>query len=585
MDSESTEQVTVGDSQVANSGQPESTGAADHPALTGSVEQPARPRVARPSAFAQLLAWNPALEWLAASLLTVAAIVLHVVVFRSAGGLWRDEINSTNLAAMQTLAEVWKHIEYDSFPIFWVLVLRCWQAIIGDGDTGYRILGMCVGLACVAALWRATRRMINGPPLISLALVGLSPIMLRFGDSLRAWGFGILWMWLMMTAVWDYSREPSGRRWLWAAIIGVLSVQASYYNAFMLFAAAMGGCTVCLARRDWKTIAGILGAGVLAAVSLLPYYAPIARHRSWVILVEKELTYSELLEKWEAALNAAGSDISRVWMALCVLAIGGGLIRWVWQDKRQPGSRDVALFSVVAMVVGSALYLVLLQQMHRITESWYFLTWMAFAGLLADVALGSLSGSRSWIRLARWSAAVAIGVYVWPVDWRETHIRHSNVDLIAKYLSEASRPKDLVAVLNWEQGITFQRYYHGQAPWLTVPDIAEHRIHRYDLVKEKMEHPLSIDDTIAIGLRTLDSGGRVWIVGDPSVHPSGSFKLPPPPLPDTGWHSAQYAIVWNQDFKFQLFTRATQQHPYSIGMETPTAEYERSMLQMWFKER
>ena len=64
--------------------------------------------------------------------------------------------------------------------------------------------------------------------------------------------------------------------------------------------------------------------------------------------------------------------------------------------------------------------------------------------------------------------------------------RQTNIDLIAAQLREQAGPNDLILVYPWYCGITFNRYYHGAAPWTTLPALSDPRIHRYDLLKEKL---------------------------------------------------------------------------------------------------
>ena len=49
--------------------------------------------------------WLVRAEWVVAVSACLWAVVVHVVVFLNAGPLWRDEVNSYNLAAIGTLAD------------------------------------------------------------------------------------------------------------------------------------------------------------------------------------------------------------------------------------------------------------------------------------------------------------------------------------------------------------------------------------------------------------------------------------------------------------------------------------------------
>src|SRR6266481_3326054 len=63
---------------------------------------------------------------------------------------------------------------------------------LSDNDFALRTLGMTLGLLVLAALWWAALRLTGRPPLLALLLFGLSPVGVRYGDSLRAYPFATL---------------------------------------------------------------------------------------------------------------------------------------------------------------------------------------------------------------------------------------------------------------------------------------------------------------------------------------------------------------------------------------------------------
>jgi hypothetical protein len=103
-------------------------------------------------------------------------------------------------------------------------------------------------------------------------------------------------------------------------------------------------------------------------------------------------------------------------------------------------------------------------------------------------------------------AALAIlPFYVWPKILE----RQSNIDLVAKKVTELAKPVDLIVVAPWQYGISFNRYYKGTARWITLPKIADLRVHRYDLFRGKMVSPHPIDDVLEEIQRALAAGNRV----------------------------------------------------------------------------
>lgn len=147
--------------------------------------------------------YPPRIEWFAAVLVTAAILWLHIHFWRNAGGLWRDEVNTVNLAMSPSLAD----LSHDSFPILMPLSVKLWSTMRGT-DLWLRLLGMIFGLAIPAAFWavaRATRR----PPLFSLVLFGLNSLLICYGDSLRGYGIGTALIVAALAATWSFLKNST----------------------------------------------------------------------------------------------------------------------------------------------------------------------------------------------------------------------------------------------------------------------------------------------------------------------------------------------------------------------------------------
>ena len=181
-------------------------------------------------------------EWLIVVLTLCISACLHIRFVTHVGGLWRDETNSVNLASLASFGEIWRSLDYDSFPILFFLVLRSWLELFGlYNDTALRALGCITGLGLLGALWYNARAFGVRWPVLSLALVGLNPMLIRYGDSTRAYGLGILLIVLTFASFWrlvDSPASPPTKRVLTAAVLAVLSVHCLYYNSVLLFAIA-----------------------------------------------------------------------------------------------------------------------------------------------------------------------------------------------------------------------------------------------------------------------------------------------------------------------------------------------------------
>jgi hypothetical protein len=165
------------------------------------------------------------------------------------------------------------------------------------------------------------------------------------------------------------------------------------------------------------------------------------------------------------------------------------------------------------------------------------------------------------LRLARLAAAAVFTALLLPAAWQEANLRMTNVDRIAQHLGHHARRRDLILVNPWFYGVSFHRYYQGKARWMTIPRLADHRMHRYDLFKARMVSDEPIGDVLGAVSRTLRSGHRVWIVGAYDVPPAGQppIVLEPAPGSPWGWADAPYTASWSYQLGAFLQGQATRQ--------------------------
>ena len=367
----------------------------------------------------RLWGWVNRFEWLAVLLTACLAVALHVRFITHVGGLWRDESNSVHLATLPTFAEVLRFLDYDSFPILFFAVLRGWSGVFGsDNDAALRALGFIIGFAVLWALWFNARAFGIRWPVLSLALIRLNPMLIRYGDSTRAYGLGIILILLTFRSFWCLVNKPSppdARRVLAATALALLSVQCLYFNSVLLLAIAAGAVAVAVRSRMWRTVGIVLGIGVLAAASLLPYVPMMRWMREWTFMVSYP---ADLAWLWKRTCEVIGSpDPLSVWLWLGLFVVGLGVVAsfavaqlWRGFARRRiieanagrvtlssaPLNRDEphalpdgTLFAVVAVIVGVAGYAAFLRMLHYYTQPWYYITLIAFAACALDVIFGA----------------------------------------------------------------------------------------------------------------------------------------------------------------------------------------------------
>src|SRR5207253_2469437 len=120
-------------------------------------------------------------------------------------------------------------------------------------------------------------------------------------------------------------------------------------------------------------------------------------------------------------------------------------------------------------------------------------------------------------------------------------MRMTNCDKIAIAVEQRASSEDLIIVTSFFYGVSFQRYYHGQASWLAVPPVADFSLHRWDLLREAMARPDPMPDLLSHAETVLRDGHRLFLVGKlgPPL-PEEAESLPPAPQTEFGWQMEPY---------------------------------------------
>ncbi len=527
----------------------------------------------------RLATMAPVLEWAVALAVTSFLIALHINFFISAGPFWRDEVNSIEMAARPSLQDLWASLGHDSFPALYSLVLRAWAWIgAGGSDLGFRVLGLLVGLALVATQWFNAWKLSRAVPIVSLVLFAVNPLVILVGDSLRPYGLGTLLIVLTFTLVGRMLIQPTKGNVILAAVLAVLSVQCLYTNAVLLLAIGLSAAIVAARNAEWNKVLVVLGIGLAAAISLLPYLGPIRQAQDWLSILQMPTDFALMRQTFFEALSTPGftlllgNPVSFAWQALYCLGLpAAGLVLLLHRAMLTRIQRDLVLFSVLVVLTGTAGSLLFLKQARVAPQPWYFLPLMGLAAAAFDVLLNRLITSKDGRLLQVVLAACAFALVAQPI-YQHSSRRQTNIDLVAAIVSDGAAKEDLVLVDPWFYGVSFQRYYDGPAPWTTLPPLADHTIHRYDLLKQSILSPPPVAPLTEAMSRTLRSGNRVWVVG--ALPEEG--ELPPlgSPPSATGWHCEDYLNVWRLHLGAFIRDHAVRVETFMPPFDGPTNPYE-----------
>jgi len=260
---------------------------------------------------------------------------------------------------------------------------------------------------------------------------------------------------------------------------------------------------------------------------------------------------AHLLSRWEPfnlALGNPASIMPSVWYVIFLAAIIGAgyelILIWNREDRHRSA---VLIFAVLVGVLAPLAYFGTFRLSGYRSHPRHFVPLIALLAANIDLMVAQLSRNQ-WVRLARLLFVIA-ALVLFPIAVLPKILeRQTNIDLVAQKLQENASPNDLIVVNPFFLGVSFYRYYHGQTPWVTVPVINEHRIHRWDLVKAKMMMPFPLGDLEQKMGATLRSRNRIWFVGRIKILRAGETPLSPLPAPDPeyGWQAFIYRSAWSE---------------------------------------
>lgn len=509
-----------------------------------------------------------AAEWWFAALATLAVLALHLYFLNRVGGLWRDEVNSVNLAQGE-----WRNLTHDSFPILFPLLLRGWNELgLGSTDLTIRSFGVLMGLLLTVTFWISARWTRSAPPLWSITLVALNAWVIYYAASVRAYGLGSALIAFCAAAAWRFIQQPDKKTWLLFTLTAMLSVQTLYQNSALVAAICAGAGAVAWRQKKFKLIVAIFCAGLVAALSLLPYWINITGMAAGAAPLRMDFdSFTARLQ-----LNTLLAFPLPQFYWLWPLLIGGVLLRAIGGIfSKNPDDRS--LFSAVMILVGAVAFWFFLFHANFPVQPWYFLPPVALAAVGLELALPRPAGK---FRALLFGGLAALAIISGIFGVRVLDYRFTNVDQFAKKISGAARTNDFVVVTPWQFGITFARYFHGPCAWESVPPLGDHTAHRFDLIQIQMKNPEAMSPVLAKISTTLQAGSAVWIVGE--INDVGGTNAPgvppPPPLPRTGWHETPYRFAWNNQLGWLLHRHATNLECLDRGFAEDVNFNERSPL-------
>jgi hypothetical protein len=328
----------------------------------------------------------------------------------------------------------------------------------------------------------------------------------------------------------------------------------------------------------------LIAIGIVAAISLLPYWQIFKEAQQWSALTKYPATFLWIWKVLSQALAAHGHFMFEIWIGLFILGIAAAVNL---QFNRLPDvsktERDFVLFCAITMVTSIALLLTLYNLINIRTEPWYYLPAMA----LAAVSLDAILRRKGYlVTVFRIILAILIVVFSWNAVWQKVHTRQTNLDIIASELERSADKDDMILLHPWYYAVTFQYYYHGPAVFMAIPPINDFKVHRYDLVKEKMASADPLEPIFSRITSTLVSGRQVWVVSHMSFPSKEKLpcSLPPAPHELYKWRLIPYMDCWWEQTGYFINSHCLECTVVQLATDTLVNSYEDcyiTLIQGW----
>ena len=507
------------------------------------------------------------IEWLIAILLSAAVLFLLIVRGANAGALWRDECGTVQLAQMPTVFDIIEYFDHQTFPPMVPLIVRVYIQFCGGSDAALRCLGIAVGVAFVWAAWCNARTVTHGVPLLSLAVFGLSSTFLTWGTTVGGYGFGAVLIILAFTmgAKLLLARTPSAILGAFIAILG--SCQFAISNVTLAVTIGLSALLVAMIHRAFKT-AAIVATIIVCCALIGALYLKIFSSGEWRILFRQS---GHLWDLWREFTGAYGASLFHTWVVrscfIAVMIAGGWMLGKRGFHRLDSSESSVLPYALLVALLSPVAYLAVLSLSGYRTKPWHYVLLLALLAATIDT-ISMLISRAPWLRVARVIGAILAAIAAAAPAWSTVHERQTNIDIVSKKVAELAQPSDLIVVAPWQYGISFNRYYRGDTPWITLPTMDDHRIHRYDLMLAKMTSPHPIDDVLDKVSQTLAAGNRVWLVGGVKTFDPGQAPLilPPAPKDRFGWDSAAFSESWWE--QVSAFVREHGEHGQTVSLQS-----------------
>jgi mannosyltransferase len=284
------------------------------------------------------------LAW-AAALIGIAATAL-AAIGSWIPSLWGDEATSILSATrpLPSLLSMLMHV--DAVHGLYYLGLRVWVDVFGPSAFSVRLpSAFAVGVCAAAVTWMCGRARSLRFAVLAGTIAVVLPRLTYAGEEARSFAFSAAFAAVLCAIVVEVSRRPSpsGRWWVWYAV--VLSIGTWAFLYFMLMTLAVGAAVLLVPtlRPQWRRWLAASGAASVIAAPLLLLAATQTGQIAYLRVQTPVTVESVFVQMW----------FGSVWVAviawLLIIVAATAAVRALLRARTADGERTPPLLETLAL--------------------------------------------------------------------------------------------------------------------------------------------------------------------------------------------------------------------------------------------
>lgn len=167
--------------------------------------------------------------------MAVAALLRFATIAKAS--IWHDE-GFTMMLSGRNIGDIWIGSAHDVHPPLYYEVLHFWMNVFGRSELAARSMSAVAGLATIFIAYKLVRHILGrGAATVSLAILAVAPMAIRYSQEARM--YGLLGLWLLgatyvLVRALDSKNET--KYWILYAILMAAGLYTHYFTVFALAA-------------------------------------------------------------------------------------------------------------------------------------------------------------------------------------------------------------------------------------------------------------------------------------------------------------------------------------------------------------